>query len=311
MAALVIVIIAAILLYTILSYMLARFCGMLLFEPPQKFRPTREQIVANLVREFASKHTMYSGADYDAFESWEKEEFVLDNYGTGIPAQFHPVQNAKACAIMAHGFGQNRYQSVAYAEIFRKMGMDVLLFDERCFGVSQAEHGGFSELEAKDIVALIEWIKKKRGDDSKIIVHGVSMGAMSGMNALALTDKIDYLIEDCGPARALEGALYVLHSMMPIPNPFMKRGILQKAHKLGLHIENTNPVESVGNSDVPICIIHGDADTAVPVADAEEIYAACRNSKSRLEIFPGREHAYSICDYERYESIIKEFLKDV
>ena len=306
-----IVVLTLVLLYLALTYAIARFSAILLFTPPVRFRPTKEQIVNNAVKEFASQHTMYGGADFNAYEKWEREEFELDNKGVKIPAEYHPVPNARGCAILAHGFGQNRYQEVGYAEIFRKMGFSTVIYDQRCFGASQAPNGGFSELEGTDLVALVEWVKQKCGPDTKIVVQGVSLGGMTVMNALGLTDKIDYAINDCGPARALDGALFVIHSMIPLPNPFMRGEILRKSRSLGLHIENINPIDGVAKTNVPVCIIHGDADKAVPVSDAKEIYAVCKNKNSRLEIFPGREHGYSICDTERYVSIIEDFLKEI
>lgn len=306
-----IVIIAVTACYFIFSIVLAKFCGILIFTPPVRFRPTKEQVITNDVKEFASKHAMYSGADYAGYEKWDAEKFILENNGVGIPAVFHRLDNARGCVILAHGFGQNRYAAVPYAELFRELGFSTLLFDERCFGESKAACGGFGELEASDITALIGWVKTKCGKDEKIVLHGVSMGAMSSMNALELSDEIDYIIEDCGPARALEGAVFVMKSMIPLPNPFIKLSIARKSDILGLHIKENNPIEAVGKSNVPVCIIHGEADKAVSVSDAKDIFNVCKNPKSRLEIFPSRGHAYSICDVERYKAVLAEFLKEI
>ena len=102
-----------------------------------------------------------------------------------------------------------------------------------------------------------------------------------------------------------------MKSMVPLPNPFMKLLITRKSVVLGLHIRENNPIEVVGNTDVPVCIIHGNADKAVPVSDAEEIFKVCKNPKSRLEIFPSRGHAYSICDVDRYKAVLADFLKEI
>lgn len=308
--AIVVIVILAV-LYFVATFALAEFCGILLVTPPLRFRPGKAQVIENDVKEFASKHAMYSGADYAGYEKWDAEKFVLINNGVGIPAVYHKLEHARGCVILAHGFGQNRYAAVPYAELFRSLGFSTLLFDERCFGESEAPNGGFGELEASDIAALISWVKEKCGRNEKVVLHGVSMGAMSCMNALSLSDDIDGVIEDCGPARALEGAVYVMKSMIPLLNPFLKSSIIHKTNSLGLHIKENNPIVSVENSKVPICIIHGDADQAVPVSDAEAIFKVCKNPKSRLEIFPYRGHAYSICDVERYKEILAVFLEEV
>ena len=300
-----------IIIYLIVTFAIAKFFSRLIFTPPVKFRPTREMVEKNHVKEFASNHSMYSGADYKAYDLWEKEKICLENRETVIPAEFHPVSSARGCVILAHGFGQNSYAMVPYAQIYRKLGFSTVLFDERCFGESTADHGTFGDLEAADISALICWVKQRCGSETRIILHGVSMGAMSCMNAMKLSSDIDYVIEDCGPARAYDGIRHVAYSMIPVPNPFLMLLVERTAKKLGTDIRKNNPVDVVAASKVPLCIIHGDADTAVDVHCAEEIFQASENKQSRIEIFNGRGHAYSICDYGRYEDVVRDFLKEL
>lgn len=306
-----VIVIAAIIAYLIITFTIAKVFSRLIFAPPVKVRPTREMVEKNQVKEFASNHSMYSGADYKAYDLWETEQICLENKGAVIPAEFHPVLGARGCVILAHGFGQNRYAMVPYAEIYRKLGFSTVLFDERCFGESTADHGTFGDLEATDIEALIRWIKQRCSSEIRIVLHGVSMGAMSCMNAMKLSPDIDYVIEDCGPARAYDGIRHVAYSMIPVPNPFLMPLAERAAKKLGTDIRKNNPVDAVAVSKVPICIIHGDADTAVDVHCAEEIFQASQNKQSRIEIFHGRGHAYSICDHDRYEAVVNDFLKEL
>lgn len=305
------IVIVLIIAYLIVTFAIAKFFSRLIFTPPVKFRPTREMVEKNQVNEFASNHAMYSGADYKAYDLWETEQICLENKGAVIPAEFHPVSDVRGCVILAHGFGQNRYAMVPYAEIYRKLGFSTVLFDERCFGESMADYGTFGDLEATDIAALICWVKQRCGSEIRIVLHGVSMGAMSCMNAMKLSPDIDYVIEDCGPARAYDGIRRVAYSMLPVPNPFLMPLIERRAKELGTDIRKNNPVDAVAESKAPICIIHGDADTAVDVHCAEEIFQASQNKQSRVEIFHGRGHAYCICDYDRYEAVVNDFLKEL
>ncbi len=83
------VMIILIILYFVVSFVLAEFCGILLVTPPLRFRPGKEQVIESDVREFASKHIMYAGADYADYEKWDAEKFILRNNGVGIPAVYH------------------------------------------------------------------------------------------------------------------------------------------------------------------------------------------------------------------------------
>lgn len=56
------------------------------------------------------------------------------------------------------------------------------------------------------------------------------------MNAMKLSCDIDYVIEDCGPARAYDGIRHVAYSMIPIPNLFLMPFVERAAKKFGTDI---------------------------------------------------------------------------
>ena len=70
-------------------------------------------------------------------------------------------------------------------------------------------------------------------------------------------------------------------------------------------------MDVVKNSKVPICVVHGDMDRAVSVECAKELGTVMKNPKSRVEIYEGRDHAYSICDKERYTRMLSDFLDEM
>lgn len=84
------------------------------------------------------------------------------------------------------------------------------------------------------------------------------MGAASVLNTLRYTDKIDYCIPDCGFVRFRQGYSFVYKRMIPVPNPFLIPIALRKAQKLGIMLDENNPIEAAAASQVPICVVHGD-----------------------------------------------------
>ena len=191
-----IAVISLVVIFLVAEYFMANFMATYILTPPSKLCPTPEQIKERKTCEISAERAVYADADFDAYEEWETERFFCENNGIHIPAVFHPLEHARGCAILAHGFGQNRYAMVPYAELFRKLGFSTVLFDERRFGESKAPYGTFGIKEATDVAALVEWVKQRCGQDTKIILLGVSMGAVSVMNALKYTDDVDYVVED-------------------------------------------------------------------------------------------------------------------
>ena len=165
MKIMIIVLLIIVLIVCALELFIAGFMAKLVVTPAPKFCPTPEQIKANKVNEVASDHAIFADADFEAYEQWKAEKFELENDGIKIPAVFHPLEHARGTVILAHGFGQNRYAMVPYAELFRSMGFSTLEFDERCFGESKASFGSLGMIEAKDIAALADWLKEKCGGE--------------------------------------------------------------------------------------------------------------------------------------------------
>lgn len=306
-----IAVISLVVIFLVAEYVMANFMATLIMTPPSRFCPTPEQVKERKTYEISAEREVYADADFDAYEGWEAERFLCENAGIQIPAVFHPLECARGCVILAHGFGQNRYAMVPYAEIFRKLGFSTVLFDERRFGESKAPFGTFGIKEATDVAALVEWVKQRCGKETKIVLLGVSMGAVSVMNALKYTDDVDYVVEDCGFIRVSQGLQFVYRSMMHLPNPFLIPVVKKRAEKFGFNVMDNNPIDVVKNTQVPICVVHGDMDKAVSAECAKELQTVLKNPKSRVEIYEGRDHAYSICDKERYVQMLSDFLKEV
>ena len=283
---------------------LAKIAANMMYKPSGFARPSRKTV---MTRESKSQ-----GMDLEAvYSEFETEPFTLANDGIEIPAEYHPVPDARGVAILAHGFGQNRYVITPQARLFHDMGYSTVIFDQRHFGVSKAPCCTFSVKETDDLIALIHWVKDRCGADTRIVVLGVSMGAMTVMHAMARTDEIDAAIEDCGPATMERILEPFAQAFFKEPNPYLRGVISETSAKYGAPMEENRPIDDVAKSSIPLLVIHGEADSLVTVQHAKDIMAVAKNPLSRLRTFPGREHAYSIQDYELYRCILREFLDDV
>ena len=154
-------------------------------------------------------------------------------------------------------------------------------------------------------------IRKRCGADTRIVVLGVSMGAMAVMHAIGQSDEIDAAVEDCGPTdmeRILEPFSM---SISKEPNPYLRAIVSEISAKFGAPMEENRPVDGVARSNTPLLILQGEADSLVSVQHAKDIMEVTRNPLSRMKTFRGREHAYSIQDYDIYGQCLKEFLNDI
>jgi len=299
------------LLYLLLSLALAKFFAVLILKPPKKFRPSYEDIRQQKVKEIANDKAVYAGIDWDEFDQWEREKFQIKNGDVVINGEFFPVPHQRGVVICAHGFGQNKLQMAPHAALYRELGFSAVLYDQRRWGESAAPFCSFGWFEADDLVKLAEWAKVKCGQNTKIVVTGVSMGAVTVMNALSRTNMIDCAVEDCGFARIKEGIRFLYKSFFPVANPFLWAILFHDAHRLGIPVEENNPAASVAQTDTPLLIIHGNQDRAVNVQDAYVINKAAKSPLSRLKIFPGIDHGYCLSDKALCKAAVSDFLNEV
>ncbi len=266
-------------------------------------RPSKKTVVSKTLKEM--------GFSADDYLTWETEHFTVSSGDVEIPAEYHPVPNHKGIAIMAHGYGQNRYVMIPHAEILRKEGYSIIMFDQRHFGVSKAPYCSFGYHEADDLIELIKWAKKKSGEDTRIVVLGVSMGAMTLMTALGRSDLIDAAIEDCGPARMSEVCDKFYQVLFKKTNPFLFEAFRKKAAKYGMDASGHLPIEGVRKSEKPLLVIISDRDSLISVDTSKEILSASRNPLSKIRIFPDVEHGLSITFFDEYSAEVHAFLKSV
>lgn len=303
--------VAIALLYLLLSLALAKFFAVLILKPPKKFRPSYEDIRLQKVKEIANDKAVYAGIDWEEFDRWEREKFQARNGDVVIDGEFFPVPHHRGVVICAHGFGQNKLQMAPHAALYRELGFSTVLYDQRHWGESAAPFCSFGWFEADDLVKLALWVKGKCGEDTKIVVTGVSMGAVTVINAISRTNMIDCAIADCGFAKIKEGVRFLYKSFFPIPNPFLLPVLFHDAHKLGVPMEKNVPAALVAQADTPLLVVHGDADRAVSVQDAYVISKAAKSPLSRLKIFPGIDHGYCLSDREHYKAAVSDFLNEV
>lgn len=84
----------------------------------------------------------------------------------------------RPCVVMAHGIGGTRDSGLLpYAQAFAAAGLDVLVFDYRCFGASSGEprQWGTPERHRDDYRAAVEFARGRDGvDPDRIVLWGTS-----------------------------------------------------------------------------------------------------------------------------------------
>lgn len=245
----------------------------------------------------------------------QKTDDVFIESDDGLKLHATLIKNkaeSKKTVICFHGYtscSTNDY--VALSKFYYEQGFNLLLVDERAHGQSEGKYIGFGVLDRKDALKWIDYSIKIFGKDSKIFLHGISMGGATVLMAsgLELPDNVKTIVADCAFTSAHDVFSHILKRDYHIPKfPIMNLTDVLTKTIAGYGYKDVSTLDQVAKTKVPILFIHGDKDDFVPVWMSEENYKACASDKQLL-IVKGADHAEAYyVDRKAYEKAILAFI---
>ncbi|HBM3452498.1 TPA: alpha/beta hydrolase [Listeria innocua] len=216
--------------------------------------------------------------------------------------------------ILAHGYRgkSGKVEMAGLARMYnQKFGYNVLMPDARAHGESEGKNIGFGWPERKDYVQWTKQVLNKNGDDTEIVLHGVSMGSSTVLmtSAEKLPKQVKSIIADCGYTSMDAELSYQLKTMFHLPKfPIIPTASLINKVKEGFFFSEASAINAVAETDLPIFYIHGDSDAFVPTSMVEELCDATKSYKEKW-VVKGAEHGQAFTvEPETYEEKVRQFL---
>lgn len=217
-------------------------------------------------------------------------------------------------AILVHGYHGRYYSLDRQAMFFHNLGFNILMINHRGHDESDGKYTTLGYKERDDVK---RWINEviKRNSNAKILLFGSSMGAFVVMNIIGkkAPKNIKAAIEDSGYFSIYDELYYQTKVVAKV----RLAKVLMFLANIKTRIVNNfsiklNAKESLGETNIPLLLIHGGDDDYVPVDTIDKCYEAINPlSVKKKVIFPLAGHLESYSYYpEEYEQIIKDFIKD-
>jgi uncharacterized protein len=231
--------------------------------------------------------------------------------------------------LLLHGYsGSIAPDLVEYGPFLRRTA-NVLGIDFRGHGDSDPGPSTFGMLEVEDIAGALAWLGER--GITRVAMLGTSMGGMAAIASVAVLGdgSLPAADMDPQPTRAAVDAprpaivAVVADSTAPeaeIPVSNRLRGPFRRfvtgrifdaaARRLGADPRDLEPARVIGLVEpVPLLLIHGDADTIVPLADGQRL-ADLAGPTATHWIVPGADHsqAYATAGQD-YERRVTDFLR--
>ena len=236
---------------------------------------------------------------------------ITSRDGLKLTGRYYHVKDGAPLHIQFHGYRSCSDRDFSGgAAMAPKLGYNALAVDQRAHRESEGRTITFGVKERFDAVDWAYWAAERF--DCPIILSGISMGAATVLMASnqKLPENVVGIIADC-PYSSPKAIIEKVARQRGLPG-----GISWALGKLGALIyggvwmkSGVDAISSVRSTKLDILLIHGEADSFVPVEMSREIKAAAPD-RIDLQIFPGADHGISyLTDEKRYEDLIADFTK--
>ena len=249
---------------------------------------------------------------FSALKNEPYEEVFIESFDDlKLRGRFYQYHLNAPIAICFHGYRGNPVRDFCGGfDVLKKLGYNILLVDHRGHEKSEGHTITLGIKEKRDVLSWTEYVNDRFGEETKILLCGISMGAYSVLACAAtyeLPSNVKGVFADCpynSPKDIVSKVCkHDLHVPLFIGYPFLFLAATMfgkfnlKSIDLSLRAEKIK---------VPALIIHGDADTFVPPYMSKAIVD--NNPSIEYYLFEGAGHGLSfVIDKDRYYQIAKEF----
>ena len=239
------------------------------------------------------------------------ETFSICSYdGLTLRGNYYEYKKGAPVELLFHGYRgcAERDLCGGVARCFA-LGRNALIIDQRAGGSSEGHVITFGIREHRDCLSWVDFAIAHFGNDAKLILTGISMGAATVMMAAGtdLPKNVVCVLADCGytsPSEIIKKVIGDLKLSPTVFYPFIKLG----ARLFGrFDLEKTSPLEAMKRCRVPVIFIHGDTDAFVPFEMSQRLYDVCTAKKAFLAV-PGAGHGLAFpVDQTAYLKALSDF----
>ena len=217
---------------------------------------------------------------------------VTTSDGLHLTGWFFQGRSTKTI-VLSHCYGDNQATLLPWAEFLHRAGFTVFSYDLRGHGFSDGNTVTFGVKEAGDLSRVVDMLSRRKDVDAKRIgALGVSLGAATTIIAAAHDPRIKAVVDDSSYSDLQSVVDHSFQRVVGIPSfPFGPLTIKFAELQTGVNMAEIRPIDEIALiAPRPVFVIHGLADSLVPVSDGKRLFAAAREPKTGWFV-AGVDHA--------------------
>jgi len=224
--------------------------------------------------------------------TWDQVQ-VTAHDGAHLDAWFfRPREPNGSVVILLHGVADTRLGVLGHAAFLLRSGFSVLTPDSRGHGASGRDLITYGIREASDVHDWADWLFQHQ-EIKRLYGLGESLGAAILLQSLLKESRFRAIVAESPFATfeevAYDRMLQVSRLPKPVFWPVIRLGFLYVRVRYGLDMSQASPAAAIRSTAVPVLLIHGTADTNIPIRHSQELHAL-NPTATRLWEIQGAEH---------------------
>lgn len=219
------------------------------------------------------------GFDFELVEFYAEDGIRIS--GWWIPAlQGHGLREPRGTVVICHGLASSKANQMVIARSYVPHGYNVLIFDFRAHGESGGQFASFGDLERRDVLAAVRWIRANH-PGKPIFGVGASMGAAALIAAAADPSEDGQAIHAVAVYGTFDDLSKTANQVAELRFPFPLKQAIQwfglplASAQVGSNLTQFSPARMIGDIwPRPVMIIHGTNDEIIPFERGQALYDA-------------------------------------
>jgi len=238
--------------------------------------------------------------------------FILPDKTEVRTWEARPPVLPKAAVLVLHGVSDSKASQVESLRFLARRGVLAMAPDFRAHGDSGGRFATYGYLEKNDLTLLRRALEKEF-PGIPVGLWGTSYGGAVALQSMAIDDQFDFAIIESTFADLRDLARRQVTMRTTLPVSGLGPYFINEAGKLASFDPATiAPERAIEGIKVPILHLHGEADSLIPIDQAERIARHAKDPDYRFVRIPrGGHYDLRSGDPARYDREVRGFLKQV